>query len=896
MESTPCRFFAYGACNKGQACTYSHEFTTSNSGPAATGLLLLQPVSSRLQPFPLQRHEIPCRFYALGSCKKGADCLYQHPSTPALVTGLTGDSRGSFTGHVADANVQRFVNGPKTTSLQLSEYHNLKGAHVKFGPGAKVADVELLSDYSAVQISCLQPNCSAEQLQGYLYKIGEGVPLACIHIKRIPVPNLTLAIIKVKNPDFAKDLKAKVDSRLERHFIPHLNVWMLDVKSTNESTAAQLQLGSVICSWYKPSRYAWLHYDNEVKATDVADFINARQFKISGHMISATLEPRYQDSGVGVPGIMTVKVLNLDLETTSVMILRHLPEVLKPISIVFGHTSYPASIQEANCKVRSILQTIGPLESWEVDRETSTSHVRATARFRSADDARRAISKFNEVKIPTLGNTKLSLRPLVSVLFDVPLNIYSAIGDDIGNLQRMIWDAGRVRLKVYSPWGPAEHQVSLQLQGENAAAVAKAKGALERILIGEVAMNGDVKIWDSFFATPEGLYLLEQIALPLNAYVHRDMRKRQLSLFGCAGRNRQMENSLLDKLTQLRANTLHAVLSPGKAPQVLFRHVLEALGKEKVKLELRRGMMAKIIILGDMKDWEVARRLMNHESPNDLTTMSLKEDIPNDANCAICWSKDENSYRTPCNHTYCKPCLAHQCLSPSPDTFPLRCLGAGTKCNDIFTLEDLEAALPYKTFEQTLENSLETHIRTHSDELQYCPTPDCPSIYRPTTTGRVITCFSCLMPICTTCHTTAHNDMTCTAYQQAVKVKEDIEALNKWKKEHNVKDCPKCGASIEKRYGCHHIQCGNCETHICWFCMGRFETAGECYGHMDAGHDGDDEQSDDGDGGDEEDDTDEDEDGNGEGEGDPLGEGRVRHIEDIARPPPRGLPGRRCCV
>lgn len=69
-------------------------------------------------------------------------------------------------------NSQAGTKVPKIIS-QHPESRNLTGAIVKFGPGAEVANVEFSSDYSGVQISCMQSDCNLEQPQNYLAILGE---------------------------------------------------------------------------------------------------------------------------------------------------------------------------------------------------------------------------------------------------------------------------------------------------------------------------------------------------------------------------------------------------------------------------------------------------------------------------------------------------------------------------------------------------------------------------------------------------------------------------------------------------------------------------------------------------------------------------------------------------
>ena len=446
---------------------------------------------------PLQRHEALYIYYAVGSCKKGADCPFLHNANPASTSSLfTGDSHGSI--HPLP---HRPVPGVSPNSLACTkvpknisrhpESRNLKGAIVEFGPGAEVANVEFSSDYSGVQISCMQSDCSVEQLQSYLAILGEIVPSSCIRIMKgistLPVN----AHVKVKDPEFAKRLKARVDSGLERQFVPELDVDLQEFMNKGESISTRLQMGWVSCSWYKPSRHASLFYEDKGKAKGVVNLVRGRDFMIRGRLVSAALEVPYTNYGAGTSRIVFVKITNLDVESPDATLEQYLLGLFKPDIIVLGQASDSAD------KVKVILKTIGPLESWQYDTRSSATQIKATAQFRSAEDARRAISKFNEAKLLILGNSKIFLSPLASVVFHVPFVIYDAIQEDLDILQHLQRKTRNVHMEVFPPGTStqiAQNLMSLRIRGENTTAVAEAKGTLEKILAGDAAMDGDIKI------------------------------------------------------------------------------------------------------------------------------------------------------------------------------------------------------------------------------------------------------------------------------------------------------------------------------------------------------------------------------------------------------------------
>ena len=47
-----------------------------------------------------------------------------------------------------------------------------------------------------------------------------------------------------------------------------------------------------------------------------------------------------------------------------------------------------------------------------------------------------------------------------------------------------------------------------------------------------------------------------------------------------------------------------------------------------------------------------------------------------------------------------------------------------------------------------------------------------------------------------------------------------------------IHQCPKCKTGIQKKSGCNHMTCSNCNAHICWKCFKLFNTEDECYTHL----------------------------------------------------------------
>ena len=360
----------------------------------------------------------------------------------------------------------------------------------------------------------------------------------------------------------------------------------------------------------------------------------------------------------------------------------------------------------------------------------------------------------------------------------------------------------------------------LRLYGEDNKSVAQAKRSLEAILAGSVAVKDEIPIWDTIFTKPDGLAFLKSIIHVHGGFVYRDLRLSRLRVYGDPTQKEALQSRLTQKVDELN-QLIHILnLSPATLHQAVsggFRRIVDALGKQAATLNIA-CQPKSITIRGFLMQEERTAASSNGDNAED---------------CVVCWTEATESLRTTCKHTYCRDCFEGQCSSASDGNIPVRCLGSAGDCTHIFSIAELEDFLKPSEFEQFFEKTFAVHVRTHK-ELQYCPTPDCPNVYRVTNDGAVFTCASCLTAICTTCQAVSHEGITCEQYRDLAS--EGSKAFHQWKVENGVKDCPACKMAIEKTYGCNHMECKACGNHICWTCMQIFDTGPETYGHMEKVH------------------------------------------------------------
>jgi hypothetical protein len=231
-------------------------------------------------------------------------------------------------------------------------------------------------------------------------------------------------------------------------------------------------------------------------------------------------------------------------------------------------------------------------------------------------------------------------------------------------------------------------------------------------------------------------------------------------------------------------------------------------------------------------DFQVARSLI----VEDGSSAQSKAD-----DCPVCWCAASEPVKLSCGHAYCRECFDGASAS-AVENPPFRCIGDEGNCSHLIGVKELIRRLPYPKCQKLFEDVFAAYVRMHPKELRCCPTPDCSSLYRPSDEGWSFTCFACLSTTCTTCHVQEHVSITCEEWNRS-HADGGEKALQQYKAENDVRDCPKCKSAIEKSEGCMHMQCWNCKAHICWFCMVIFDTSGQggiqnCMLHMSAKHGG----------------------------------------------------------
>ncbi|GAB7366387.1 hypothetical protein MBLNU230_g8184t1 [Neophaeotheca triangularis] len=178
--------------------------------------------------------------------------------------------------------------------------------------------------------------------------------------------------------------------------------------------------------------------------------------------------------------------------------------------------------------------------------------------------------------------------------------------------------------------------------------------------------------------------------------------------------------------------------------------------------------------------------------------------------CVICQDEFEfySVVRTPCDHEYCRECLAalFQHSMTDESLFPPRC------CNKPVQIDWVSFFLPRELVKdfKSKEPELATSNRT------YCHDKRC-STFIPNSTirGDVATCPTCSKTTCAMCKNPSHTG-DCpedTALQELLSTANDQQ----WQR------CYKCHRIVELAHGCNHITC-TCGAQFCYVCGAEWHT------------------------------------------------------------------------
>ncbi|XP_067943312.1 uncharacterized protein [Watersipora subatra] len=263
---------------------------------------------------------------------------------------------------------------------------------------------------------------------------------------------------------------------------------------------------------------------------------------------------------------------------------------------------------------------------------------------------------------------------------------------------------------------------------------------------------------------------------------------------------------------------------PGLMKLILRRYRVDLHdieGCDSVRLDLRKH---EIQYLGTSDGYyAIQSKLVNLEQEVIDRSNSMVED-----QCPICLNRfeEEKVQLSVCGHYYCKECFdGWMKIAIKYRHFPLCC--TAKDCNERLCIDDVPIT------NELINASVESFV-SQNKEYKFCPTPDCPNVYRTIKTSSTYCCTTCSVRTCTCCHKNAH------LLTEACLADPDSNSISRWMAEdpENRQKCPGCGFGIEKNEGCLHMHCTKCNAHFCWNCLTVYSSESVVYRHVCPGRTG----------------------------------------------------------
>lgn len=487
------------------------------------------------------------------------------------------------------------------------------------------------------------------------------------------------------------------------------------------------------------------------------------------------------------------------------------------------------SFDEAKDKLRYIIGKHGKIIRMYISRGPPVdSRLLGTIEFADEASAITACKKFNARSFEFLGNGKIFLSQTYSIVYRVPSFVFKVISHEVRLLAKFAISQPGSSICFKNK---SEFQVELVIEANNLDRLRVLKNLLEPMISGSILTKDGKPIWHDFFSTPTGKATVGEIGRDLNTYIRVHGITGCLKFWGNAQCVEQAKERVVNKINTLLEKKSFTLPLRGKLlMNILFNKMdalFDELGKDTIKLDLEKN---NIVVYGDEDQFgEVIKKLSSYGSSPDK---GKGDGCDNDA-CPVCLDNIVDEAVLCCGHKYCKQCLIVYLKSASENrTFPLKCLGNFNNCTELLPLSLCKGLLQKERFKQLIDASFSSYIQKHPDEFHYCPSPDCPQVYRDVS-DPLLHCPTCLVMICTSCHEFYHEGVPCRLSNE-----ENDRLFKEWLEANNVKPCPKCSSNIEKVSGCNHVLCTNCSTHMCWECMQAFESSPLVYKHMTDVHKG----------------------------------------------------------
>ncbi|KAF6748288.1 hypothetical protein DFP72DRAFT_820643 [Ephemerocybe angulata] len=585
--------------------------------------------------------------------------------------------------------------------------------------------------------------------------------------------------------------------------------------SVNTEVNAHFNDTSVRISWEAPSKTVYVGFSSKKESLEVLE--KARCAALGKHILKAAVH-------TGLPAVsrFNIRLEGVPADTDTAMLKDFF---LGSDGVMWGRANYTSNARALNGIQRMMKDSGADVLYFEImPSPYEAGMMVGWARTATSQDAKK-LCKFMHARKPAFtGLTGIDARHVQSLEYSLPVDVYEASKRDIDAL------AASTRRKGYlnhtSHLYPAS--VSVRLEAEDIQGLSKLKAELDVILSGELVREKGKVVWDRFLGYIEGQEFIGELQQqhPL-VTVRVDKYRKLIRLFGTSTERKAVRMKIVEKVEALRGCQVHTIALDSRMVGYLLNEGMVSLSRELGEDSIRLDLWNRVLTV---RGNDHARNAAL-EAIIRLRRSFRVVSVPVPLQCPVCLDTAASPVTLCCGHSWCRTCLIRYMMtSANQSHFPLTCLGDDAKCKERIPLSLAKFHLSPPEFEAIIEASFSSFVHSRPREFSHCPTPDCPQIYRPLSVGATLQCPSCLVRICASCQTEAHDGFVCLRQDLSERLFEE------WRKNNAVKSCPGCKMPIEKTAGCHHVTCTVCSTHLCWVCLAPFLDGSGVYSHMLAMH------------------------------------------------------------
>ncbi|KAF9446570.1 hypothetical protein P691DRAFT_783509 [Macrolepiota fuliginosa MF-IS2] len=615
-------------------------------------------------------------------------------------------------------------------------------------------------------------------------------------------------IVRVNYSDAAEAQKAQAALNGMKMYNLSLTARIAASGTMKTVAGAIFKDAAVRISWEAPAKIVYAGYSNADQAQRAIQI--ARTTPLNGHYLRGEI---YE--GMPAVDVVNVRFCGVPVNVDKADLVRF----VNPADIMWTRPNY-TDFEEGERLVRRRLEECGAVEHFDVlpPPYRDGGMVRAWANFSTGVKAKEAARQLDGRKPKCLGYTTIRASHVQTISYDISPDKFANLGAAIEALQV---SQRRSSVIVYKrPNGFAVVRLSADEQKE----LAHLKNQFEKILKGEVVRRDGKAVWDSYFARREGSGFLDDLRVKNPAvYFENDVERTLIRVHAFSVDRTRFVNAIVAKVKEIRAQNISHIPLPGRLlGAVIANEDIKCLRRKHGIDNANIDIFKRVLYVRG--DFHLFRTFKN-------AVERIAQGVPSATNhdgplCPICFDKPSSPISLQCGHVWCRSCITHYFHATTDQkTFPLKCLGNEGRCGTKIPIGVAKSVLSGDELRAIINAAFLAHIQARPKEYHFCPTPDCPQIYRTTPEKATLQCPACLASICTRCHAEAHDGFQCADQVQD-------EVFKRWIKENNVKHCPTCNVLIERAEGCNHMMCTQCQTHICWQCLKTFPGGEGIYGHM----------------------------------------------------------------